>query len=196
MLTVTVTTTGAGHSVVVHLPQTATEAETTVEDKGPSPIAPELKELAWGAGAFIVLFVLMRLVLFPRLKQGMDARYGKIQGDHQAADAARAEAKAEVAQYEAELAVVRAEARQRIDAARQVLENERTAALTEANARIADRRAEAIAASEAARAAAEQHVQEAVADVSSRAAELATGRRPDPAAVNRIVSELMSGGAK
>jgi F-type H+-transporting ATPase subunit b len=196
VLTVTVTTTGAGHSVVVHLPQTATEAETTVEDKGPSPIAPELKELAWGAGAFIVLFVLMRLVLFPRLKQGMDARYGKIQGDHQAADAARAEAKAEVAQYEAELAVVRAEARQRIDAARQVLENERTAALTEANARIADRRAEATAASEAARAAAEQHVQEAVADVSSRAAELATGRRPDPAAVNRIVSELMAGGVK
>lgn len=196
MLTVTVTTTGAGHSVVVHLPQTATEAETTVEDKGPSPIAPELKELAWGAGAFIVLFVLMRLVLFPRLKQGMDARYAKIQGDHQAADAARAEAKAEVAEYEAELAVVRAEARQRIDAARQVLENERTAALTEANARIAERRAEATAASEAARTAAEEHVQEAVADVSSRAAELATGRRPDPAAVNRIVSELMAGGAK
>jgi F-type H+-transporting ATPase subunit b len=196
VLTVTVTTTGAGHSVVVHLPQTATEAETTVEDKGPSPIAPELKELAWGAGSFIVLFLLMRLVLFPRLKQGMDARYGKIQGDHEAADAARAEAKAEVAEYEAELATVRAEARQRIDAARQVLENERTAALTEATARIAERRAEATAASEAARAAAEQHVQEAVADVSSRAAELATGRRPDPAAVNRIVSELMAGGAK
>ena len=37
-------------------------------------------------------------------------------------------------------------------------------------------------------------MQEAVADVSSRAAELATGRRPDPAAVNRIVSDLMAGG--
>ena len=196
MLTVTVTTTGAGHAVVVHLPQTATEAETTVEDKGPSPIAPEVKELAWGTGAFIVLFVLMRLVLFPRLKKGMDARYGKIQGDHQAADAARAEAKAEVAEYEAELAEVRTEARHRVDAARQVLEGERTAALSEANARIAERRAEAISAAEAARAAAEQHVQEAVADVSSRAAELATGRRPDPATVNRIVTELMAGGVK
>jgi len=33
-----------------------------------------------------------------------------------------------------------------------------------------------------------------VADVSSRAAELATGRRPDPAAVSGIVSSLMAGG--
>jgi F-type H+-transporting ATPase subunit b len=196
VLTVTVTTTGAGHAVVVHLPQTEARAETVAEDKGPSPIAPEIKELAWGAGAFIVLFVLMRLVLFPRLKQGMEARYGKIRGDHENADSIRAAANAEVAEYEAQLASVRAEARQRIDAARQTLEAERTDALTEANARIAARRAEAVAASDAARAAAEEHVQAAVADVSSRAAELATGRRPDDATVNGIVATLMGGGAK
>ncbi len=195
MLTVTVTTTGAGHAVVVHLPQTTGEAETTVEDKGPSPIAPEIKELAWGGGAFIVLFVLMRMVLFPRLKKGMDARYGKIRGDHETADATRAEAKAEVAAYEAELAGVKAEARQRIDAARQTLEGERTAALAEANARIAARRAEAVAATEVARTAAAEHIEAAVADVSSRAAELATGHRPDAAAVSGIVSTLMAGGA-
>jgi F-type H+-transporting ATPase subunit b len=195
VLTVTVTTTGAGHSVVVHLPQTATEAETTAEDKGPSPIAPEVKELAWGAGAFILLFVLMRLVLFPRLKQGMDARYGKIRGDHEAADATRAEAKAEVASYEAELATVKAEARQRVDAARQTLEGERTAALADANTRIAARRAEAMAAADVAKAAAAEHIHAAVADVSSRAAELATGHRPDAAAVTGIVSSLMAAGS-
>ena len=196
MLTVTVTTTGAGHAVVVHLPQTTGEAETTVEDKGPSPIAPEIKELAWGAGAFILLFVLMRLVLFPRLKQGMDARYGKIRGDHETAEATRADAKAEVAAYEAELATVKAEARQRVDAARQTLEGERSAALAEANRGIAARRAEAIAATDVAKAAAAEHVQAAVADVSSRVAELATGRRPDAAAVNGIVTALMAGGGK
>jgi F-type H+-transporting ATPase subunit b len=196
VLTVTVTTTGAGHAVVVHLPQTFAKAETTAEDKGPSPIQPEIKELAWGAGAFIVLFVLMRLVLFPRVKQGMEARYGKIRGDHETADATRAAAKAEVAAYETELASVKAEATKRIDAARQTLENERTAALAEANERIAARRAEANAATDAARAAAEEHVHAAVADVSSRAAELATGRRPDAAAVTGIVSSLMAGGVK
>jgi F-type H+-transporting ATPase subunit b len=194
--TVTVTMTAAGHTVVVHLPQSHVAAAETTEDAGPSPIAPEVKELAWGAGAFIVLFVLMRLVLFPRLKKGMDARYGKIRGDHQTADAVRAEAKAEVATYEAELATVKAEARQRIDAARVTLEAERTAVLAEANSAIAARRAEAMAAAEAAKAAAAEHIEAAVADVSSRVAELATGRRPDPAAVTGIVSALIAGGAK
>src|SRR5262249_5252953 len=157
-------------------------------------ITPELKELGWGASTFLVLFVLMRLLLFPRLKAGMDARYGKIRGDHQAADDTRAAAKAEVAEYEAELATVKAEARQRIDAARQTREAERTTALNAANERIGARRAEALAATGAARAAASQHIEEAVADVSSRAAELATGRRPDATVVTGIVSALMAGG--
>ncbi|HEX2782252.1 MAG TPA: ATP synthase F0 subunit B [Ilumatobacteraceae bacterium] len=194
MLTVTVTTTGAGHVVVVHLPQSTAVAETTAEDKGPSPIAPEVKELVWGAGSFILLFVLMRLFIFPKLRQGMDARYGKIRGDHDTADATRAGAKAEVAEYEAALATVKAEARERIDAARQTLESERSAALDEANARIATRRAEGTARTEAARAAAAPHIHEAVADVSSRAAELATGRRPDADTVTSIVASLMAGG--
>jgi F-type H+-transporting ATPase subunit b len=195
VLTVTVTTTGAGH-VVVHLPQShVATAATTTEDKGPSPIAPEVKELAWGAGAFVLLFVLMRLVIFPKLRQGMDARYGKIRGDHDTAEATRAAAKAEVAEYEAALATVKADARQRIDAARLTLESERTAALEAVNAKIAVRRAEAMAQAEQARAAVEQHIQAAVADVSSRAAELATGRRPDPDAVSSIVATLMAGGA-
>jgi F-type H+-transporting ATPase subunit b len=153
-----------------------------------------MKELAWGAGAFILLFVLMRLVIFPKLRQGMDARYGKIRGDHDTAEATRAGAKAEVAEYEAALATVKAEARVRIDAARQTLEDERSAALDEANARIATRRAEATARTDAARAAAAPHIHEAVADVSSRAAELATGRRPDAATVTNIVASLMAGG--
>ena len=195
MLTVTVTSTGAGHTVVVHLPQSIGVTATTAEDKGPSPIAPEVKELAWGAGSFIVLFVLMRVVLFPKLKKGMDARYGKIRGDHETADATRAGAKAEVAEYEAALAAVKAESRQRIAAARQTLENERSAALAEANARIASRRAEATAQTDAARAAAEEHIQAAVADVSSRVAELATGRRPDADAVTGVVASLMAGGS-
>jgi F-type H+-transporting ATPase subunit b len=196
VLTVTVTTTAAGHSVVLNLPLSHVAAAATTEDAGPSPIAPEVKELAWGAGSFIVLFVIMRLVLFPRLKQGMDARYGKIRGDHESADSVRAAAKAEVAAYEAELATVKAEARQRIDTARVTLEGERTAALTEANARIAARRTEAMEAADAAKTAAAEHIGAAVVDVSSRVTELATGRRPDTAQVSTIVSALMAGGGK
>ncbi len=181
------------HGTVVLVPQSSGGSQTVAEDKGPSPIAPELKELAWGAGAFIVLFAVMRIWLFPRLKKGMDARYGKIRGDHEAADSTRAAAKAEVAEYEAEIASVKAQAAGRLEAARGVLETERTAALAEVNGRIAVRRSESNAASEAARAAAAEHVQAAVADVSSRAAELATGRKPQAAAVSGIVAALMGG---
>ena len=41
--------------------------------EGPSPLAVEAKELAWGAGAFIVLAVLMRFWLFPAA-QARDGR--------------------------------------------------------------------------------------------------------------------------
>lgn len=194
MFTVTVTSTAAGHVVALNVPQTTAGEETAAEDKGPSPIAPEMKELAWGVGSFLLLFVLMRLLIFPKLKKGMDARYGKIRGDHETAEATRAAAKAEVAAYEAELAAVKAEARQRVDTARETLETERSAALTDANRRNAALRSEAMAQADAARSAAEQHIQEAVADVSARAAELATGRRPDAQQVAGIVSSMMSGG--
>ncbi len=181
---------------VVLVPQSSGEEHTVAEDKGPSPIAPEIKELAWGAGAFIVLFVLMRVWLFPRLKKGMDARYGKIRGDHEAADSTRAAATSEVAEYEADIATVKAQAAGRLEAARSVLESERTAALAEVNGRIAIRRSESNAASEAARAAAAEHVQAAVADVSSRVSELATGHKPKASVVTGVVESLMAGGAK
>ncbi len=58
--------------------------------EGPSPLAVEVKELAWGAGAFIVLAVLMRFWLFPAVKKGMDARYALIRSGHEQADNARA----------------------------------------------------------------------------------------------------------
>ena len=197
MITVTVTPTGAGHAVVQSssFAQTTGEAETTVEDKGPSPIAPEVKEVAWGAGVVPSVVRDDALdCLVPRLKKGMDSATARSAATTRTRTTTRAAAKAEVADYEAELATVKAEVRQRIDAARQTLEAERTVALAEVNERIAARRAAAIAATDAARAAAAEHIEAAVVDVSSRAAELATGRRPDASAVNGIVSALIAGG--
>ena len=171
------------------------EAHSDVEPKdGPSPIAPELKELVWGAGAFIVFAVLMRLVLYPRMKKGMEARYAHVRAGHEEADAMRQAAQAEVAEYQAQLAVVRAEARARVDAARQTLEAERQERLAEANARIAERRAEAVAQADAAREAARAQVEEAVVDLGSRVVELATGKRPDSSVVSAAVSAAMTAG--
>ena len=159
--------------------------------EGPSPLAVEVKELAWGAGAFIVLALLMRFWLFPAVKKGMDARYAHIRSGHEQADNARAAARAEVAEYESALATVKAEANERIEAARQTLEAERTARLAEVNAANAAKRDAALADAAAARAAVRGEIASAVADVTSRTVELSIGRAPDAAVVAGAVDAAM-----
>ncbi len=163
---------------------------------GPSPIIPEMKELAWGAGSFIVFALLMRFFLFPRLKKGMDSRYTSIREGHENADATRSSARSEVAQYEAALVAAKAEASKVIDAARATLEGERQTAITAANARIATQREAAMSAADAARTAGRSQVESAVVDVVNSAVEVATGKRPDGSAVSRAVAEAMSAGVR
>ena len=161
--------------------------ETGACEEGPSPIMPEVKELAWGGGAFVVLALVMRFALYPKLKKGMDARYAHIRGQRESADAARAAANAEVAAYEAQLATVKAEAAARVDAARAQLEAERSAKVAEANAEIAARREAAAAQARAAREAASAEIVGAAQSVTSRTLELALGKAPDAAAVAAAV---------
>lgn len=163
---------------------------------GPSPIIPEMKELAWGAGSFIVFALLMRFFLFPRLKKGMDSRYNSIREGHENADATRTSARSEVAQYDAAVVAAKAEAAKVVDAARATLETERQAAITAANARIAAQREAAMAAADAARAAGRSQVESAVVEVVSSAVEIATGKRPDGSAVSRAVADAMSAGVR
>lgn len=171
---------------------TEEEAHSETVSKDPGPIVPEMKELAWGAGSFIVLALLMRFFLFPKLKKGMDARYHGIRSSHDNADAERAAARAEVAEYEAQLAGIKAEAAKIVDAARVTLEAERQTTLAEVNARLAEQRAAATAQAEAVRAAAQSQIHAAVSDVAGRAGELATGRKPGADVVDRVVSEVMA----
>ena len=198
MYTVNVTHLGAG-GFSVSFPQSAGEesaahAEEEL-DEGPSPIAPEFKELLWGFGAFAVFLILMRLWLVPKVKRGMEARYGAISGQHESADAVRAAAHADVAEYETALAGVRAEATARIDAARSELEATRAARLAEVNAEIATKRAAAAAEADAAHQAARGQIEDAVADVATRTAELTVGRVPDSNTVRQAVTTVMGGGS-
>lgn len=165
--------------------------DSSIED-GPGPILPDLEELYWSAGAFIVFALLMRFYLYPRLRKGMDARYEGIRADHDAAEQARAAASAEVADYEAQLAGVKAEAAALVDAARQTVEAERHQQVSALEARLAEQRAAAQAENEQARAAVRDQIHAAVADVASRAGELATGRRPADDVVVRVVNEVMA----
>lgn len=181
-------------TIAEELVTTGGEASTTAEvavKAAPNPIAPETKEIAWAAGSFFVLLVIMRYYLFPKLKKGMDARYADIRGDIDSAENVKAAAQTDVAGYEQALAAVRVEAASRIDAARQSVDAERTAELAVVNARIAAARADADQKIAAARAAAQGQVADAVAQVATRAAQLASGQSPDPAVVKAAVTAAM-----
>ncbi len=171
--------------------RTTAESSTGVEPKGPSPIAPELKELAWGAGSFLVFLVLMRVVLFPRIKAGMEMRYSNVRQDIEGAETVKASARGDVVEYEKAIAAARAEAMTRLDAVRQTIDSERNAQLTQVNARIATARADAEQKISTARAAAQGEVANAVASVASRAVQLISGRIPDAGVVQSAVKIVM-----
>jgi F-type H+-transporting ATPase subunit b len=191
----TVILTGAGQPEV-RLLAAQEEGEEVAEepDEGPSPIAPELKELAWGIGCFVVFLLLVRLLLFPRIKRGMDARRELIRSQQEEAERTRTQAEAEVAQYQAKLAEVRAEAAKRIDASRQMLEQERQGKLAEVNARIAEKRAAAAAEIEAAKTAARQQMVDAATDVAADAAERVLGRPVDADSARAAAEAALSAG--
>jgi len=110
----------------------AASEETTAEVKSPpNPIATSPAELAWTAGSFFVLLIVMRYFLFPKLKKATDARYDAIRADIEGADEVKSSARTAVAEYEAARAAIQSEAAARIDAARQTLDNERTAQLAQ-----------------------------------------------------------------
>jgi len=193
MLKAVVTRSGDQPQVKIVSSAPAAGEETTqgVAASEPNPIAIEPKELLWTAGSFLILLVIMRYFLFPRLKKGMTDRYTAIRSNIEGADQVKASARADVAEYEAAVVAAHVEAAARIDAARQTLDTERTARLTEVNARIASARADSEAATAAARVAAQGQIATAVATVVVQATELATGAKPDAASVDQAVKAVM-----
>lgn len=205
MLTAVVTTSHSSGNLQVNFLEAETCERTDLEGNPEfatgspecpelNPIAPEMKEVIWGGGAFIVMLVVLRVWLFPKVREGMAARYDSIQSDRESAQTLTAAARADVAEFEARLASVRSDAQERTDVARATLESERNDAIGAANARIAEKRAAVAAEVEAARQAAMGDVESAVTDVVSRATEIAVGTTPSPDTVRSAVQSTMNAG--
>ncbi|NQV96533.1 MAG: ATP synthase F0 subunit B [Acidimicrobiaceae bacterium] len=160
---------------------------------GPNPISPEIKELAWGAGSFIIFLIIMRLFLVPKIRKGMASRYESIQSDHQYASATRDGAREDVARYETAVAQIRSEASGRLETARQALDKERQDKVAQVNAQITQRRIAAEAEVAAERLAAQDQILSAVTLVTTRATQIAVGVAPDAAVISRSVQQAMEG---
>jgi len=183
-----------GYSVVVPRQESGTTTTTASTKEAPNPILPVGSEMAWGIGSFLVLVLLMRVWLFPKLKKGTDARYAMTQGNLDEAARVRAAGAEDVARYEAAIAEINAEAARRLEAARQELDADRTAKINAANARIAERRAAASAEIEAARRDALAGTQPIVLEIGASAAERILGVPVDRASARPIVAEIVEAG--
>jgi F-type H+-transporting ATPase subunit b len=167
------------------------KATTEVAQDDPSPLQVEPKELIAGLASFLVMFLLLRYVFYPKVHGAMVARTEHVTKTLAESDAIRDGAHQEVADYKADLAKVHEEAAGRVDAARQTVEAERAEKMAGVNARLAERRAEAVAASDAAKASMSGQVHTAASDVASQVAHLVLGKVPDADVVKNAVTTAM-----
>ncbi len=90
-----------------------------------NPILPATNELIWGTVAFVILFVLLWRLVFPRMNQALKERTGKIQGDLEQAEHDRQDAARVLADYRAQLAAAREESTRIMEEARKNAEQVR-----------------------------------------------------------------------
>jgi F-type H+-transporting ATPase subunit b len=181
-----------GYSVVVPRQETTTTTASTEE--APNPILPVGAEMAWGIGSFLLLVLLMRVWLFPKLKKGTDARYAKTRADLDDAERIREEGAEDVARYEAAIAEANADGARLLERARQEVDADRSTKVGAANARIAERRGAAAAEVETARQAALASTEPIVLEIGASAAERILGVPVDRAAVRPVVAEIVAAG--
>ncbi|MCU1456947.1 MAG: synthase, subunit b [Actinomycetia bacterium] len=139
--------------------------------KATSPILPALNEIVWGGIAFLIVAGVLLKFAFPALKKGLADRSAKIASDIAGAEAARAAAEAEAAEYQAKLAEARSDAGRIIEEARQSAEALRADLVARAEADAQGIRARASEEVQALTARALADLQGRVADLSIELAE-------------------------
>lgn len=114
-----------------------------------NPLVLEANEMIWGAVSFLIFFLIMTKLVFPKLSKTLVERTESIEGNLEKAAAEREQAQALLRQYEAKLEEARVEAGKIVEQARSNagrLEAElKTKAEEEAN-RIVERARQSVAA--------------------------------------------------
>lgn len=95
-------------------------------------LLPDTPELIWGLFAFLVLFLVMRKLVFPRLNAALDERRTMIEGKLEQADAKFIEMEEAKRRFEASLGDARGEAGRIVEEAKNASESTREAILATA----------------------------------------------------------------
>lgn len=169
----------------------STAGEAEVQEVS-NPILPDPPEMFWGALTFLLLWALMKFVFLPPIVKVMKDRNDAIRADLDAAEAARGQAQASVADYEAGLASARAEASRIIDDARAQAEAQRREIIGAAEAQVAQLRQQAAAEVAEAKQAAMAELRSSVASIAVGAAEAVVQKRLDEAAQLRVIEDYVN----
>jgi F-type H+-transporting ATPase subunit b len=161
------------------------------EPSGTDLVLPETAELVWGAICFAVVVVVLTKVAFPRIRQAIQDRENKIQGDLEEADKAKNEAQKELDEYKEKLADAKSEANRIIEEARQQAEKVRQDLVAKAEKEaesIVERAQEQI---QAERNRTVQELQSQIADMSIELAEKVVGRALDDKSQRELVDSYI-----
>jgi F-type H+-transporting ATPase subunit b len=111
---------------------TETHTEQPAKHESTSPMKAEPPLWIWTALAFVVVFLVLNKIAFPRITQLIDERNNKIEGDLKNAELTREEAEKMLAQYKAQLDEARTEAKKIMDEGKLLGENLRKEAMKKA----------------------------------------------------------------
>ena len=101
-------------------------------DGGDTTFAPKPNLVVWTVVAFAIVVYVLKKFAIPSIMEGLDKRSEKIEGDIKSAEGAREEADKMLADYNAQLADARAEAKKIIDEGKSLGENLRQETITKA----------------------------------------------------------------
>lgn len=170
------------------------DAEGRYEDclDAPNPLLPETNEIIWGAIGFTIVFVFLAKFGGPAIKKAMNERTEKIQGDIDAAEAARAEAEAVKAEYASKVADAKTESARIIEEARQAADQLKADQQARLNEELAAARAQAQADIDAAKSQAMAELRGEVTDIAIGAAEAVVGANLDRATQSQLIEDYIN----
>jgi F-type H+-transporting ATPase subunit b len=162
-------------------------AQEEHEREGIDLILPETAELIWGAICFVIVAFVLTRVAFPKLREVIEAREKKIQGDLESAENSKNEAQRQLEDYKKQLAEARGEANRIIEDARAAAEQVRKdiMAKAEKDADVVVARAQEQIQAERQRTI--QELQSQIADLSIELAEKVVGRSLDGGSQRELV---------
>lgn len=168
-------------------------SETAAEpEKVSNPILPVGNELFYAGVTFVILWALMKFVLLPPVLRGMDNRDAKVRGDLEAAESAKTEAAAKLADYQASLVSTKSDAVRRIEDARVTAEADRRQKVAAAEAEAGAVRAAAAQEVVDAKATAKAQLQSGLTTIVLDAADAVVQRPVDRTTQTQVIEDYVN----